>query len=156
MKEIRRSVIVPREAEEAFELFTEGMGTWWPLEAYSRAVSEFAEDRVRVTRLEFQGRLGGAILEHMSDARIVPWGEVLAWDPPRRVLMAWRPHDQPEPPTELEVAFTAQQGGALVALEHRGWERLSPGFRDELYPIYVRGWITTLERFAAVAGREPA
>jgi uncharacterized protein YndB with AHSA1/START domain len=154
---IRRAVIVRPGVESAFEFFTQRMGAWWPLDGYSRAVREFATEGVRATRLEFQARLGGAILEHMSDGRIVPWGEVVVWDPPHRVVMAWHPHDLPEPPTELDVTFTSEAGGTRLALEHRGWERLSAGFRDELYPIYDQGWITTLERFAAAAGgREPA
>ena len=75
----------------------------------------------------------------------------MGWDPPGRVVMAWAPHSQPEPPTELEVAFTPQESGTLVELEHRGWERVSPGFREGLYEVYARGWPTTLGRFAAAA-----
>ncbi len=41
----------------------------------------------------------------------------------------------------------------MVELEHRGWERLSRDFREGLYDIYARGWITTLGRFAAAADR---
>jgi uncharacterized protein YndB with AHSA1/START domain len=148
---IRRTVTLRCAPERAFELFTERMGAWWPVEAYSRAVSEFAAEGVEVERLEFQARGGGSILEHMSDGRTVPWGEVIAWDPPEGVVMAWRPHSLPEPPTEVEVTFTAQADGTLVKLEHRGWEQLSDGFREEMYDIYARGWITTLERFASVA-----
>jgi uncharacterized protein YndB with AHSA1/START domain len=148
---IRGRVTVRCDPERAFELFTERMGSWWPVESYSRAVSEFQHDDVDVTELEFQAHLGGSILEHLSNGRILPWGEVIAWDPPHRVRIAWRPHSMPEPPTELEVTFTARGDGTLVELEHRGWERLSEGFRAELYDIYARGWITTLERFASVA-----
>jgi hypothetical protein len=57
----------------------------------------------------------------------------------------------PEPPTEVEATFTAQGNGTVVEVEHRGWEGLSEGFRGQLYEVYVRGWITTLERFAAFA-----
>ncbi len=148
---IRRTLIVRSDPGHAFDLFTEGMGTWWPLDAYSRAVSEFADHHVQATRLEFQARLGGSILEHVSDGRVLPWGEVIAWEPPSRVLMAWRPHSQPEPPTDVEVTFTARADGTLVRLDHRGWERLSDAFRQGLYPIYVRGWPPTLERFRAAA-----
>jgi uncharacterized protein YndB with AHSA1/START domain len=126
-------------------------GTWWPVHDYSRAVSEFQADNVRVERLEFQARLGGSILEHMSDGRVVPWAEVIVWDPPKRVVMAWRPHSSPEPPTEVDVTFTPQGDGTVVELEHRGWERLSEAFREGLYDIYARGWITTMRLFASAA-----
>lgn len=151
---IHQTVTVRSAPERAFDLFTEQMGTWWPVQAYSRAVSEFVDENMQVARLEFQAGLGGSILEHMSDGRILPWAEVVAWHPPHRVLMAWRPHSEPEPPTEVEVKFTARGGGTLVELEHRGWERLSEDFRAGLYDIYARGWITTLGCFAAAADRD--
>ena len=149
---IRGAVTVPIDPERAFELFTRGMGTWWPLEDYSRAVSELADEGVRADGLEFQARLGGSILEHLSDGRVLPWAEVTAWEPPHRVVIAWRPHSLPEPPTELEARFTAVAAGTEVEIEHRGWERTSPAFREELYEIYVRGWPGTLARYAAAAG----
>jgi uncharacterized protein YndB with AHSA1/START domain len=149
---IRQTVTVRSAREAAFDLFTEGMGTWWPVDEYSRAVSEFAADGVRVTRLEFQARMGGSILEHLSDGRVLLWAEVVAWEPPHRVVLAWRPHSLPEPPTEVDVSFTQQADGTtLVEMEHRGWEGLSEGFREELYGIYARGWVTTLDRFAHLA-----
>jgi uncharacterized protein YndB with AHSA1/START domain len=155
LEPIRETVSVRAVPERAFDLFTAGMGDWWPVGDYSRAVSEFADDHVSVTRLEFQPRLGGAILEHVSDGRTLPWGEVVAWDPPRRVVMAWRPHALPEPPTELDVTFDADPDGTVVEVEHRGWERLSEGFRSQMYEIYVRGWTFTLGRFAEAANRAP-
>jgi len=150
---IRQEVTVRADPDHAFALFTAGMGTWWPLDAYSRAVNELADEGVAAARLEFRPRMGGAILEHLSDGRILPWAEVTAWHPPRSVRIAWHPHSEPEPPTEVEVTFTQRERGTLVELEHRGWERLSGGFRDGLYEIYVRGWVTTLDRFAAAAER---
>ena len=154
MEPIRRTLIVPSSPERTFQLFTAGMGTWWPVESYSRAVSEFAEEGVAVERLEFDARPGGLVVEHLSDGRALPWAEVTAWDPPNRVVLAWRPHSMPEPPTELEVRFRQQDGGTLVEIEHRGWERLSDGFRASIYDVYVRGWTSTLELFAAAAEPE--
>ncbi len=148
---IRHTVTVRSDPQRAFDLFTERMGTWWPVDLYSRAVSEFRAENVHVGRLEFQARMGGSILEHTPDGRILPWAEVIAWHPPHSVVMAWRPHSEPEPPTEVEVTFTPREGGTLVELEHRGWERLSQAFREGLYETYARGWITTLGCFAVAA-----
>ncbi len=116
---IRGTVTVRIDPARAFELFTEHMGSWWPVDAYSRAVSEFEGEGIEVTRLEFQARTGGSILEHTSDGRTLPWGEVIAWHPPHRVVMAWHPHSLPEPPTELEVTFTALEGGCPRASARR-------------------------------------
>jgi uncharacterized protein YndB with AHSA1/START domain len=153
---IRHTLTVPGSPDRVFKLFTEDMGAWWPLESYSRAVSEFAHENVRALRLTFDPRLGGSILEHLSDGRMLPWAEVTDWDPPHRVVLAWRPHSAPEPPTELEVRFSEQGTDTVVQLEHRGWERLSDDFRAGLYDVYVRGWVTTLERYAEVANRNLA
>lgn len=152
---IRGAVAVPTDPERAFELFTNEMGTWWPLDSYSRAVSEFEHEDVEVAELVFQARMGGSILERMTDGRVLPWAEVIAWQPPQRVVLSWRPHSLPEPPTELEVRFAARAGATSVEIEHRGWERLSDEFRASLHAIYARGWPFTLRCFAE-AGRDVA
>ena len=54
--------------------------------------------------------------------------------------MAWKPHDRPVGPTEVEVAFTAlEEGGTRVDLEHRGWERLGD-LALEGRESYAGGW----------------
>jgi uncharacterized protein YndB with AHSA1/START domain len=147
---IQRSVHVRCGPERAFHVFTALMGRWWPVDTHSRSAVEFEGQGVKVDRIEFQGGVGGLVIEHMSDGNVLPWAEVLAWDPPRSFVLAWRPHPRPQPPTEVEVTFTPQAGGTLVELEHRGWERLTEDFRD-LYASYAEGWIQTLRWFAAEA-----
>jgi uncharacterized protein YndB with AHSA1/START domain len=148
---IRETVSVRTDPERSFHVFTEQLDSWWPIASYSRAVSEFEHENVKAISLEFQSRLGGSILEHMSDGRVLPWAKVIAWQPPHRVVLEWRPHSEPEPPTEVEVTFAARDRGTLVELEHREWQRLSEEFRKGLYEIYARGWSTTLECFARAA-----
>ena len=143
---IRRNVTVDCGQEDAFRLFTDGMGEWWPIETHSRSASEHEE--VKAERIEFQSHDGGQILEHMSNGEVVPWAEVLVWEPPKRFVVAWKPHPRPQPPTEVEVTFEEKDGGTLVKLEHRGWERLTEDFA-ELYESYAGGWILTLGRFAS-------
>ena len=150
MEPIRRSVTVGLDPERAFRLFTEEMGSWWPVEMHSRAVDEFPDEDLKVERLEFQTRVGGQVLEHMSDGRALPWGEVLVWEPPDRFVLAWHPTSSDRPPTEVEVRFTAGADGTLVELEHRGWERLGPRYA-EVHGSYDAGWVPTLERFRAAA-----
>jgi hypothetical protein len=41
--------------------------------------------------------------------------------------------------------------GTVVELEHRGWERLGPGFA-EIRGGYDAGWAPTMERFRVAAG----
>ena len=88
---ITRSVTVACEPERAFRIFTEEMGSWWPVERFSRAKSDFEGEDAKVERVEFQTRVGGRILEDMSNGQTLPCGEVLEWDPPRRFVLAWHP-----------------------------------------------------------------
>jgi len=143
---IRRSVTVRCEQARAFRVFTEGIGSWWPVETLSRAGSEFEEEGVKVERVEFQAFAGGQVLEHMSNGQALPWAEVIVWDPPRSFTLAWKPHGRPTPPTEVEVRFTAQGARTLVELEHRAWERLGEG-SEQIRVGYAEGWGLPLERF---------
>lgn len=143
---IRRSVTVRCPPERAFRVFTEEIGSWWPIETHSRAASDFEGEGVKVERVEFQTKVGGQVLEHMSNGETLPWGELISWDPPRSFALAWKPHGRPTPPTEVEVRFTARGDHTLVELEHRAWERLGEDV-SEKQAGYAEGWILILERF---------
>jgi uncharacterized protein YndB with AHSA1/START domain len=152
---IHASVTVKAEPTLAFELFTERLDTWWPFERFSRAGDDFEGEGVKVERIEFQRRVGGRVLEHLSNGRVLPWAEVLVWEPPARVVLAWKPNSTPHPPTELEIHFTAHGNGTLVELEHRGWERLGE-IAEESRAGYGTGWIGVLARFEDAVAREVA
>ncbi|HEY7755941.1 MAG TPA: SRPBCC domain-containing protein [Actinomycetota bacterium] len=152
---IRSSVSVRATPELAFELFTARMDTWWPLDTHSRATSDFEGEGVKVERVEFQGRVGGKVLEHLSNGEVLPWAEVLVWEPPGRFVLSWHPSFSARPPTELEVRFTPEGGGTLVELEHRGWERLGE-IAEEARADYGTGWIRVLGRFRDAADKEVA
>jgi uncharacterized protein YndB with AHSA1/START domain len=151
---LRTSITVRRSPADAFELFTRGMGSWWPTDVHSLAVDEH-EGRVRVESLEFEEGVGGRIVERMSDGSEGTWGSVLIWEPPTRVVLAWKPNTNDHPPTELEVRFTPEGAGTLVEVEHRGWERLGEVARDAR-GSYAEGWVGVLSRFATAADREEA
>jgi uncharacterized protein YndB with AHSA1/START domain len=150
---IRAETTVRLDPTRAFELFTERINSWWPVERHSRAVDQF--ENVKTERIEFQPFVGGHVLEHMSDGQTLPWGEVLVWEPPARFVLAWKPNANERPPTEVEVRFSAQAEGTLIELEHRGWERVRD-VADVARPDYAAGWERTLVRFADAAGREVA
>ena len=91
----------------------------------------------------------------MSDGTEGTWGTVLVWEPPSRVVLAWKPNTNDNPPTELEVRFTPDGGGTLVKLEHRGWERLG-AIAERARADYGQGWVGVLSRFATAADGEDA
>jgi uncharacterized protein YndB with AHSA1/START domain len=147
---IRRSVRVERTQEEAFELFTEHIGEWWPTEKISRTADEEFGEGVKLERVVFEPKQGGRVFEVTSDGREASWAEVLVYEPPHRIVLAWKPNDSDRPPTEVEVRFEPDEGGTRVELEHRGWERLGD-LAEKARQGYSDGWRTPLERFVAAA-----
>jgi uncharacterized protein YndB with AHSA1/START domain len=136
---IRRSITVARPPEHAFRVFTEGLTTWWPSDRFSRAADGEFGDGVKVERLVFEGRVGGRVYEVTSDGREASWAEVLVFDPPSRVVLAWKPNATDQPPTEVEVTFTREGDATRVDLEHRGWERLGD-VATQGREQYAQGW----------------
>jgi uncharacterized protein YndB with AHSA1/START domain len=147
---VRRDVTVAAGLEETFRLFTEDMAAWWPLETHSMAADR--EDGTSVAQLVFEPRLGGRLYEIADDGTEGTWGRVLVWEPPHRLVLAWKPNLRDEPETEVEVTFAAVDAGTRVALEHRGWDLLGER-ADEAATGYRVGWAFILgERFAEIVG----
>ena len=100
---VRKRVRVERSADETFRLFTEHIDRWWPVEVLSRAADEQYGDGVKVERVVFETRAGGRLYEVTSEGVEGVWAEVVAFEPPSRILLSWKPNDRPEPPTEVEI-----------------------------------------------------
>lgn len=147
---IRASVTVGCAPEDAFRVFTREMGAWWPVLEHSMAVDEHG-GRVKVESVVVEEREGGRIYEVMSDGAEGTWATILAWDPPHRLVLAWKPNLSDYPPTEIEVTFNSHDGGTRVDLEHRGWERLG-AIAEEARSGYGEGWTGVLALFSAAAG----
>jgi uncharacterized protein YndB with AHSA1/START domain len=151
---IRRTLTVACPPDRAFDVFTRGMGTWWPLDTHSIAVDQELDQQAE--DLAIEPRVGGLLEEILDDGSRRRWAEILAWDPPARVAYAWKPNDLPTPPTEIEVRFTAQDAGTEVKLEHRGWEGLGE-FAERIHPLYASegGWTMVLARYRDAAEGPP-
>lgn len=117
---VRKSVYVAASPDQAFEVFTDGIGRWWPK---SHKISGADLDRPII-----EPRAGGRWYELAVDGSQCEVGKVLAWEPPHRLLLAWQlRHDwtfDPDLVTEVEVTFAAEGDGTRVNLEHRNLERL--------------------------------
>jgi uncharacterized protein YndB with AHSA1/START domain len=147
MEPIRKSVFVRCDVERAFDLYTLGTDTWWPLETHSR---HDEIDGAKVERVEFPTEAGRPILEHLSTGDALPWGEILVLERPHRLVIAWKPNASPNPPTEVEVTFTPEGEGTRVDLEHRGWERLG-AVAEESRAGYDEGWDVVLGGYVRAA-----
>lgn len=141
---IRRQVVVPATAADAFRLWTDDLYAWWPLEGHSVYGTG---GTVRF--------VDGELVEEGPDGDRCAWGTVLAWEPGARLALTWHPGRGPDEATEVEVAFddvvVAGEPGphTLVTLEHRGWERLVDG--AEAREEYGPGWAGVLGRFGEAA-----
>ncbi len=143
---VRQSVTVRRPIQAAFDLFTRDIGTWWPVETHHA--------RGDVVGVVFEARLGGRIYEQCRDGRFADWGQVLAWEPPSRVVFTWVPGRSGRGPTEVEVRFVAEDPTTTrVELEHRGWERLGD-LAAETRSSYLNGWPAVIGRFVQKAGED--
>lgn len=140
---VERSVTVPLGVEQAFELFTSGIGSWWPLGTHS--VSE--KETVGAT---FEPEKGGRVFEIDVDGNEADWGEVLEWDPPHRFAMSWQVHVSGAE-TQWEAAFTPGEDGTTVTVVHTGWERLGE-LAAEAHAGYGPGWEYVLGHYEKEAG----
>jgi uncharacterized protein YndB with AHSA1/START domain len=136
-----RSIDVDAPVEDAFRVFTDEFGSWWPTQSYSIGIEE-------VQSASIEPRVGGRVYERWHDGSEFAWGEVLAFEPPHRLVLAWHPSRDPDHPvTEIEVTFEPAGNGTRVVLEHRGWEAY--GDRSaEVREQYETGWPVVLAGYA--------
>jgi len=146
---VRKSITVKADAARAFEVFTAGIGRWWPR---SHCIASSPQKDVVL-----EPKVGGRWFEIGEDGSQCNWGKVLAWDPPARVLLAWQVGGDwkydPDLVTEVEVTFTPLDSGSTrVDLEHRNLER----FGDKIEPVRSQidspnGWTGILKLYAEAA-----
>jgi uncharacterized protein YndB with AHSA1/START domain len=150
---VRKTMNVQAPVEVAWRVFTEKMGTWWPLSAYkigkAPAVDAIVEPHV-----------GGRWYERGDDGSTCQWGSVLTWEPPSRLVLSWDitadwQYD-PALKTEVEIRFIAEGKSATrVELEHRRLDRYGAR-RDEMRRVFdTEGdWGRLLQGFAQVAAAQ--
>lgn len=76
-----KQVRVPLPPDTAFALFTDGIDGWWPLEVHG----VFHADSALVA---YDGYAGGTITETATDGRTASWADIVAWEPPSRIVLA--------------------------------------------------------------------
>ena len=146
---VRKQVIVEASPERAFEVFTTGFARWWPGQSHHIGTAPYKT-------AVMQPRVGGRWYEIGEDGSECDWGDVLAWDPPRRLLLAWRigadwKYD-PNLLTELEVTFTPQGKQTRVNLEHRLLENWGEGAEAMRQAVDSEGgWNGLLKTYAEAA-----
>jgi uncharacterized protein YndB with AHSA1/START domain len=150
LNSVRKVLSVNAPQSIAWRVFTENLGSWWPLHVYkigkSPAVDAFMEPRV-----------GGRWYERGEDGSDCQWGSVLTWEPPSRLVLSWdidaNWQYDPDLKTEVEIRFISESSDVTrVELEHRKLDRYGTR-REEMRRIFdTEGdWGRLLAMFAAHA-----
>jgi len=129
---IKRSVSVSWDQETAFRRFTAEFASWWP----SRTHSIGGE---RLQRVVFEPQVGGRIYEEHNDGRRFQWGEILLWEPPKRVKFTWHPSRDPATAQDVEIEFLREGDGTRLELTSSKWEQWGRGAK-RARRAYDVGW----------------
>ncbi|HEY7005579.1 MAG TPA: SRPBCC family protein [Sphingomicrobium sp.] len=147
---VRKSIFVEAPPAHAFDVFTRGIGRWWPK---SHKIGAIDLDKPVI-----EPRADGRWYQLGVDGSECDVGKVLEWDPPARLVLAWQltadwTYD-PDLITEVEVTFTAEGPGTRVDLEHRKLERI--GERAEAMREAIdspNGWGLLLGLFSETSAK---
>jgi uncharacterized protein YndB with AHSA1/START domain/uncharacterized protein YciI len=136
-------VIVNASLADAFAVFTDEFGNWWPVDNFSvfGAGGSVVID-------------GGEIVELAATGEKAHWGSITAWEPPHRLAFTWHPgHPADRDSSRVEVTFTDLDDQTLVVLEHSGWEAFDDpeGARAN----YGKGWPTVIAAYAETLAHQP-
>jgi uncharacterized protein YndB with AHSA1/START domain len=146
---VRKQILVEASQEHAFRVFTMGIDRWWPREHHI--------GKSPLKRAVLEPRVDGRWYSVCEDDSECDVGKVLAWDPPRRLVLAWQLNAEwqydADFVTEVEVDFAVEgPRRTRVTIEHRNLERYglaAASLRRALDS--PGGWGGTLGSFANVA-----
>lgn len=144
---VRKQLFVDATPERAFEVFTARFAQWWPASHHIGAAP------LKTPVLE--PRVGGRWYEIGEDGSECDWGDVLVWEPPARLVLAWRIGADwkyhKDLLTEVEVRFTAEDGRTRVDFEHRKLENWGEKAETNRASVDSEGGWTGILRLFATA-----
>lgn len=144
---IRKEITLEAPQERVFRMFTSNMEAWWPTDHHI--------GKAEMKHAVMEPKVGGRWYEVGVDGSECDWGKVLAWEPPRRVLLAWSISAEwkydPTLITELEITFTAEGPKRThLVLEHRGLEAYGAA-AEQMRGMLDPGWARQLDLFKPYA-----
>jgi uncharacterized protein YndB with AHSA1/START domain len=142
---VRKSIFVDAPQDRAFDIFTSGIGRWWPK---SHKIGPADLDRPII-----EPEAGGRWYELDVDGSECEIGKVAVWEPPARLVLIWQLTLEftfdPDLITEVEVLFTPERTGTRVELEHRDLDRFGPDAEKMHETFSAPGaWDATLAAYA--------
>lgn len=113
------TIEVPCSQEMAFQIFSEGMGKWWPLD--KRAMSMHEGKKAKELRVE--AKLGGTIIEIGEDGTEYHWGTFKSYNPFNDLAMDFHMGLPADQASLVEVTFeTLADDKTKVVLTQSRWE----------------------------------
>lgn len=112
---IQQSVHVDCPVKEAFRLFTEDFGKWWPLAPGAGSDGDGQT-------YEIEPWAGGRLVERSRGGAEREWGAVTTWNPPGSLEFTWNPGGRKDERQTVSVEFQGEGEGTKVTLTHRGWQ----------------------------------
>ena len=140
MEPLELAFTVACPPEHAFSVWAQRTSLWWP-----KGHSVSGDPELSVT---FEPRPGGRIFERTPAGEEHDWGEVVEWEPPRRLAYLWHLRQDRADATRVEITFAACDDGTAVTIVHSGWERLG-GRGPRLRERNGRGWAGLIPHFEA-------
>ena len=141
---VRKSIRVNASQTHAFEIFTSGLGRWWP--------RDMGVGKLPMKKAVMETRVGGHWYELAEDGSQTDVGKIIIWEPPERFVMTWDINSNWKPDTtvssELEVKLIPDGAKATrVELEHRKFEQMGAEAGESMRKGVDGGWPGLLERF---------
>lgn len=150
---VRKTLHVEVPIEKAFQVFTERMGQWWPA---SHHVGKTPYKDILI-----DPKKGGRWYEINVEGVECIWGTVLAWEPPKRVVLSW--HLQPDWSFHADLAKASEVALEFVAegpektrvdFAHRHLERHGTGWEKMREQVGADGgWPIILAQYVAAVNR---
>jgi hypothetical protein len=148
---VRHTLVVEAPRERAFDVFTHGMGRWWPRDHHI--------GKAPMRDVVVEPREGGRMYERGEDGSECEWGRVLAWEPPSRFVASWQIGEgwqfDPDPAhgSEYEVRFIAESATRTrIEFEHRNFERHGAG-GQAMHDGVEKGWPGVLALYGEAAAQ---
>jgi len=101
---IRTSIVVEAPIERAFSVFTDDIGSWWDPKHHILG-AELAE-------MVFEPQEGGYVYDRSVDGSECRWARVLAYDPPKRLVISWDINTQWQLETDLQKTSEKRCGSS--------------------------------------------
>src|SRR5262245_6378026 len=94
---LRLSFTVACPADHAFAVWTERTSLWWP--------ADHTTSGTPGSVITFEPHVGGRVVEQAASGDEYQWGEVVVWEPPRRMSYSWHIGHDRENATEVDITF---------------------------------------------------